>query len=127
MALESLSAFVELPVAVWKRLFADEKTPPMSPLAYEVTAERRPCPASAARLGSLSLPSVEYYISVPRLMFCDVKAKGGSLRCKEDLDAGRVVSADALNRPLYGYTYRVRIQSDKTAVKRQFQILDTGL
>lgn len=60
MALEILSAFVELPVAVWKRLFADENTPPMSPLAYEVTAERRPCPASAARLGSLSLPSVEY-------------------------------------------------------------------
>jgi hypothetical protein len=60
----SLSAFVVLPVAVFTIPMADLNTPPMSPRAYDVTAESRPWPASAARLGSLILPSVEYWREV---------------------------------------------------------------
>lgn len=57
-----LSAFCVLPVAVLTRPIADLKTPLMSPRAYEVTADKRPCPASAAKLGSLTFPSVEYWM-----------------------------------------------------------------
>jgi len=59
VALVNLSAFWVLPVAVLTMPMADLKTPPISPRAYEDTAERRPWPASAARLGSLIFPSVE--------------------------------------------------------------------
>ena len=58
------SAFCVLPPAVLTRPRADLRTPPMSPRAYDVTADSKPCPASAARLGSLSLPSVEYWDEV---------------------------------------------------------------
>ena len=61
VALDIFSAFWVLPVAVLTIPMADLKTPPISPRAYEVTAERSPWPASAARLGSLIFPSVEYY------------------------------------------------------------------
>ena len=61
VALAYFSAFCVFPLAVFTRPITELKTPPMSPRAYEVTAESTPWPASAARLGSLILPSVEYY------------------------------------------------------------------
>jgi hypothetical protein len=60
VAFDIFSAFWVL-VAVLTNPMADLKTPPISPRAYEVTAESSPWPASAARLGSLIFPSVEYY------------------------------------------------------------------
>lgn len=39
---------------------SDVEVRTISPRAYELTAPRRPCAASAARLGSLILPSCEY-------------------------------------------------------------------
>lgn len=45
-------AFLKSPVAV-------DSIPPMSPFAYEPTMPNRPCPASLAKLGSLSTPCVE--------------------------------------------------------------------
>lgn len=60
VAFEILSAFCPLPLAVLTNPVTELNMPPRSPRAYEVTADNKPCPASAARFGSLILPSVEY-------------------------------------------------------------------
>lgn len=44
------------------RPVTEENTPPISPRAYDETADFRPWPASAARLGSFIFPSVEYWV-----------------------------------------------------------------
>lgn len=81
VALAYLSAFCRPPAATLIRPVTLLNTPPISPRAYEVAAESRPWPASAARFGSLIFPSVEYCPQQVQRKFTLSRSIGEARKC----------------------------------------------